>query len=285
MKRLPVFLPVVAAAIRLAVADAPGGAAIGADDDAASRFELGKRHYRGEGVEIDKEKAAGLIRAAAEGGLPEAQGWYGFLLSRGEGVARDEAAAIGWLEKAAGGGVASAQFNLGLLLVKGAGAPKDVARGVALVEKAASGGQVEARARLAEWCYFGAEGVAKDPARAFRWARQAGEGGHAWSQNLCGNMLEWGEGVALDRVEAMRWYRKAAEQGHAKAQASLGRLHASGLAGKRDVVEAYYWLWKSAEQNEWTGINFLKDMVPGMSEAERKEALRRIGVEPARGAP
>jgi hypothetical protein len=44
------------------------------------------------------------------------------------------------------------------------------------------------------------------------------------------------------------------------------------------VVEAYYWLWKSAGQNEWTGINFLKDMVPGMSEEERKAALVRIGM-------
>jgi TPR repeat protein len=91
-------------------------------------------------------------------------------------------------------------------------------------------------------------------------------------------MFEWAEGVALDRGEAMKWYRKAAEQGNAKAQASLGRLLASGLAGKRDRVEAYYWLWKGTEQNEPTAINFLKDMVPGMTEEERKAALEKIGM-------
>jgi TPR repeat protein len=93
-------------------------------------------------------------------------------------------------------------------------------------------------------------------------------------------MFEWAQGVALDRVKAMNWYRKAAEQGNAKAQASLGRLLASGLVGKRDRVEAYYWLWKGTEQNEPTAINFLKDMVPGMTEEERKAALARIGMAP-----
>lgn len=92
-------------------------------------------------------------------------------------------------------------------------------------------------------------------------------------------MLEWGIAVPLDRKASLVWYRRAAEQGNAKARASLGRLLAGGLVGKRDVVEAYYWLWKSAEQEEWNAINFLKDMVHGMTEEERKEALKRIGVE------
>ncbi len=149
MKRVPVFL--------LLLSVMHGSLAAGADVDAAaevvaeggsqavSRFELGKRYYRGEGCGIDKEKAAALIRAAAEDGLPEAQGWYGFLLCRGEGVARDEEAALAWLEKAAAAGVASAQFNLGVMLVKGTGGKKEVDRGVKLVEEAAAAGQVEAR--------------------------------------------------------------------------------------------------------------------------------------------
>ena len=82
----------------------------------------------------------------------------------------------------------------------------------------------------------------------------------------------------------MTWYRKAAEQGNAKAQASLGRLIEGGLVGERDIVEAYYWLWKSAEQGESTGINYLKDLVPGMTTEERHAALRRVGIDPVEEA-
>jgi len=248
-------------------------------DSAEALFISGKRHYLGEGVPKDPAKALVLIREAAEEGLPEAQGWYGFLLASGSGTSRDETAGLLWIRKAAAAGVPSAQFNLGQMLMKGSGAERDPAAAADWITRAAEGGQVEAQAKLAEHFYFGTDAVEKDVAKALPWAKRAAEAGHAWSQNLYGNLLEWGETVPINRTLAMDWYRRSAEQGNAKAQASLGRLYASGLVGKRDVVEAYYWLWKGAEQEEWNAINFLKDMVPGMTEAERKEALKRVGME------
>lgn len=246
---------------------------------AEGRYELGRKYHRGEGVERDPDKAAKWIRLAADAGHGGAQGYLGYLYSKGEGVDKDEDEAIRWMRLAAGQSVPSAQLNLGLILLRQGDAGS---RGEAVewIEKAAAGRHTEAMAKLAEYHHFGLNGVEKDPAKALHWARLAAEGGHTWSENLYGTMLEWGLGTKVDRNAAMDWYRKAAGKGDAKAQASFGRLLASGLVGKRDVVEAYYWLWKSAEQGEATGINFLKDMVPGMSKEERHAALRRVGIEP-----
>lgn len=247
---------------------------------AQEQYELGRKYHRGEGVATDPDKAAHWIRLAAESGHSEAQGYYGFLLSQGIGVAKNEVEAVAWMRKAAEAGVASAQFNLGLMILKGTGTTKDSKTAVVWITRAAQAGYPEARARLAEYYYFGEGPLEKAPEKALPWARLGAESGHAWSQNLYATLLEFGIGTAVDRGEALVWYRKAAEQGSAKAQASLGRLLEGGIVVKRDVVEAYYWLWKSAEQGEANGINYLKDLVPGMTEEERRAALRRVGIEP-----
>lgn len=279
---LLLFVALLAAAPPSRSAPEEGGANPSA---VAERYELGKRHLRGEGVPLDREKGAALIREAAEAGLAAAQGYYGFLLARGLGVEQDESAALEWLRKAAEQGETSAQLNLGLMLVKGLGTERDAAGGLDWIGKAAEAGHLEAQAKLAELHYFGLEGLKKSPERAAPWARRAAEGGAAWAQNLYGSMLEWGRGVELDRLLARDWYRRAAEQGEAKAQANLGRLVATGLAGKRDMVEAYYWLWKAMEQGEVTGTNGIKEILPSMTQEERHAALRRVGIDPERSGP
>jgi hypothetical protein len=137
----------------------------------------------------------------------------------------------------------------------------------------------EADYQLGKRLFLG-DGMERDLVEAAALMRSAAESGHAGAQGYYGFLLSKGSGLPKDENAAVTWLnRRAAEQGNAKARARLGRLLAGGLVGKRDVVEAYYWLWKSAEQEEWNAINFLKDMVHGMTEEERKEALKRIGVE------
>lgn len=246
---------------------------------ADEQYELGRKYHRGEGVGRDPDKAAKWIRLAADAGHGGAQGYLGYLYSKGEGVDKNEDEAIRWMRLAAGQSVPSAQLNLGLILLR-QGDPGSRGEAVEWIEKAAAGRHTEAMAKLAEYHHFGLNGVEKDPAKALHWARLAAEGGHTWSENLYGTMLEWGIGTKVDRAAAMDWYRKAAGKGDAKAQASLGRLLASGLVGKRDVVEAYYWLWQSMAQGEPNGTNLIKELIPGMTKEERHAALRRVGIDP-----
>ena len=248
-------------------------------DEPSELFEKGKALYTAHSGSEELAQAASLFKEAAESGHAGAQGFYGFLLSRGDGVPRDDGAAAIWMGKAADAGIASAQLNLGLMILQGRVTEATPSSGEAWITKAAESGNQDAQVRLAEIYYFGESGVARNWNKSLQWARKAAEQGNAWAQNLVGTLLESGTTGKVDRREAMIWYRQAAEQGNAKAQASLGRLYESGLVGDRDVVEAYYWLWQGVEQGEPNAINYLKDLVPGMTPAEREAALRRIGEE------
>ena len=59
------------------------------------------RCYRGDGVPLDKEKAAELYTAAADEGDVVAQYTIGYMLDKGDGVEKDRDAAMVWYEKAA----------------------------------------------------------------------------------------------------------------------------------------------------------------------------------------
>lgn len=249
---------------------------VGAD---VQRYEAARKLVSGDTRAEEKAEGAKRMRELSEKGYSRAQGYYGFLLARGIGVAKDEAGARQWLQKAADQGLGSAQLNLGLMILEGKGGEKDLAKGLEWIVRAAEGGEVQAQVKLAEFAYFGHEAYPQNDETSAKWAKEAAEQGDAWSQNLYGTLLESGKLGTIDRKEAMAWYRKAAEQGNAKAQASLGRLLESGLVGERDIVEAYYWLWQGVEQGEPNAINYLKDLVPGMTEEERKAALKRIGQE------
>lgn len=265
--------PLIALAVFLTLTGPASRAVEGGD---LTAYEAARSQIVKSGDEASAKAGVAEMRRLAEKGFDRAQGFYGFLLVQGKAVAKDEKMARVWLAKASAQGLGSAQLNLGLLLLSGRGGEKDPDAGIKWIVRAAEGGDAQAAAKLAEFAYFGHEAVPQDPAVAAKWAKQAAENGDAWSQNLYGTLLESGKLGRVDRKEAMVWYRKAAEQGNAKAQASLGRLYESGLVGERDIVEAYHWLWKAVEQGEPTAINYLKDLIPGMSEEERKAALGRI---------
>ncbi len=70
--------------------------------DAAHTFFIGLAYLGGVDVEVDQERAAGLIRKAADEGLPEAMEKLVSMYRYGEAVRRDYAEAIRWQEKLAG---------------------------------------------------------------------------------------------------------------------------------------------------------------------------------------
>jgi TPR repeat protein len=83
----------------------------------------------------EKEGAQWLMRAGAEEHAAS-QFQLGVLYCTGKGVEKDLPEAIGWYEKAARNGHALAKHNLGVMLIKGMGVEVDAERGARLVKEA-----------------------------------------------------------------------------------------------------------------------------------------------------
>lgn len=93
--------------------------------DAASQFNVGMMHARGEGVAKDYAEAARWFRKAAEQGEVQAQARLGGMYARGIGVERDDREAADWLYRAAEQHHVESQYDLGVLYAKGDGVRRD----------------------------------------------------------------------------------------------------------------------------------------------------------------
>ena len=150
------------------------------------------------------------------------------------------------------------------------------AAAVSWYEKAAAQGSMDARLRLADFYYFGSDGLAKDYQKALPHVKAAATAGNPLAQNLLGTMFEFGHGVDVSRADAMHWFREAALQGNAKAQSNLGRLIRSGDPHGRDAVAVYQWLKLASDQGETTATVMLADLEPSLTAAQKSEAEDRI---------
>ena len=92
---------------------------------APASFALGKLMKNGELGEVNEAKAFGLIKSAAEAGLPRAQNETGANYFAGYGVSKDYAQAYFWFDLAARQGDAFAQLNLAVAYAKGIGVKVD----------------------------------------------------------------------------------------------------------------------------------------------------------------
>lgn len=137
--------------------------------DVEAQFNLGWMYSEGEGVDIDKRKAAEWYTKAAEQGNADAQFNLGVMYSKGEGVAKDKKIAVEWYTKAAEQGNAYSQFNLGNMYRKGEGVLKDQKQAAEWFRKAAEQGDAKAQGAFA-FCYSSGEGVSKDLVLSYAWA-------------------------------------------------------------------------------------------------------------------
>jgi TPR repeat protein len=122
--------------------------------------------------------------------------------------------------------------------------------------------------------YEEGRGVAKDPAEAVKWYRQAAEQNYPPAQYSLGLCFDEGRGVAKDSVAAMKWYRQAAEQNHPHAQGYLGAGYANGQGVAQDFVEAYAWL-SLAGQTIPPAANDRDRLATGMSPEQIFAGARR----------
>jgi TPR repeat protein len=89
----------------------------------------------------------------------------------------------------------------------------------------------------------------RDDSEAYRWFKQAADGGLAEAQYNLGILHATGRGTAPNYAEAARWYRLAAEQGLSEAQFNLGTLYSLGLGVDRDERLAVDWLTRAADDS------------------------------------
>nr|WP_220129671.1 tetratricopeptide repeat protein [Sphingomonas chungangi] len=188
------------------------------------------------------EKAAELLKAGAEAGLPEAQAAYGQALLDERGVASDAVAALGWFRRAAAAGDAMGMNMLGRCFEKGWGTTEDRAEATYWYAHAAQAGLDWGMYNYGSALALGA-GVEKDEAAALGWFQRAGAMGHAKSINFVGIFHEEGRVTLRDRAKAAECYRVAAESGDYRGQFNHARL----LAEDGRLDEAVTWIGRAAE--------------------------------------
>lgn len=119
--------------------------------DVSAQFELGRRYFKGDGLEQNDDEAVRWLRLAAEGGFPRAQAGLGWMYAAGRGVKKDETLSFSWYERAAVAGFPVAQWMLGRYYEMGIGVNKDRELAARWYEKAAAQGNEKAKKRLQEW--------------------------------------------------------------------------------------------------------------------------------------
>jgi hypothetical protein len=125
-------------------------------------------------------------------------------------------------------------------------------------EKAAMQGNLPSAHQLG-LMYLQGKGVARDPAMARKYLRQAARPwmirdrhklGYPDAQFQLGMLYRDGVGVKPDSAAAARWLKRAAEQGHAGAQFALAELLLKDSAVGGDPAGAFFWLSLAVESLE-----------------------------------
>lgn len=152
-------------------------------------FILGRYHFHGIGVPLNKSEACRLFKLAADYAHILAQHWVGVCYYYGYGVPRSLTDAIRWHRVAADSGYACAQYKLGA-------------------------------------CYFAGSGVKLDKAEATRWWRLAANNKHPAAQLMMGYCYRTGDGVTANVAAATRWYQRSADNGCIDTRFELEHLRA-----------------------------------------------------------
>ena len=170
----------------------------------------------------DFEGAAKILRTEAEKGSAEAANALGELYIAGRGVKASPAEALRWFQKAADAALPAGLFNVAALLSRGA------------------------------------DGVAKDPAKAKFLMRSAAEAGSGDAQAAMGQAAE-DEAAARpgtpDFSEARGWFEKAAAQEHPGGLMAMMRFSDRGLDGSPDLVKGAEYCRRAARAGSVVAMN------------------------------
>ena len=150
---------------------------------------LGDWYNSGNGVPLDRVRAAQLYQRACDGGNAMGCTNLGLMYDSGEGVNEDKVRAAELYGHACDGGVAMGCHNLGVIYATGEGVGEDRARAAELFRRACEGGLDVGCYNIGLAYYFG-QGVSPDKSVAQELFQRACEGGH---QDACERLetLDW----------------------------------------------------------------------------------------------
>lgn len=190
----------------------------------------------------DFRGALGDYQQGAALGDPRAMTVIGHMFRNGEGVPVDKAKAAQWYERGADGGSRSAQFSLADMLESGDGVARDVARAAKLYEQSARQGFPEAQFALGISYEFG-QGVPRDRKKAIYWLEQVGKQGDgraSWYASWLKSSLT----PQFRDVDQLRDYVNAKVDARMMRQMNAGNSNCSMVPWvcSRERAEA---IWKS----------------------------------------
>lgn len=214
----------------------------------AAMLRLADMYFDGRGVFRDR-KEAGRLRAAAGEKDAAARAGLCVLYAAGDPAARDYGAAAAWCRRAAQDGDARSRYLYGLLLTRGLGVPRDELESAKWLAAAAGQGLPEAQYVLA-LLYLGGRGVVRDASEAFSLCRKAAEQGLPEAQTLLASMYDEELRTTRNYAQALRWYRRAAGAGDVTAQFNLASMFGKGVGVPADPAQALEWFTRAARDND-----------------------------------
>ncbi|QDX25503.1 CHAT domain-containing protein [Sphingomonas suaedae] len=168
-------------------------------------------------------------------------------------------------------GDAEVMANLGRALTK-AGEGKEA---FPLIERAAAAGSMQAANTLASMYELG-DGVAKDPARAFAYARAGEKSRYVW---IVGRLAEYymkGVGTSPEPKAGLSLYARAADLGNAGAAKDLGDLYRFGRHGvAKDFAQARKWYQRAMDMGDDDSVAALGYMAERGQGGPKDEAEAR----------
>lgn len=183
----------------------------------------GIKYQTGDGVAVDKVRAAQLYTKACDSGNAAGCNNLGLMFSKGDGIGQSKAYAATLFSKACTGGIAKSCSNLGLLYYNGEGVAQNKTQASILFAKGCDGDSASGCHNLG-YLYHKGEGVKQNIAYAAQLYSKACDGGYFPACSNLAGFYDTGQGVEQNKEFAAQLYRKACDGGNTVACGDLKRL-------------------------------------------------------------
>lgn len=219
--------------------------------------KLGESYLKGQGTDVNKEKAFECFKKASEKNS-DAKFNLGRCYLYGWGIAENERQGFRYLNEAAAQNNVNAQHLLADCYLYGWGIAQNDEHAFLWYMKAAEQGFVPAQYSVG-WCYLYGRGTSINDSIAIEWLLKAAEFNNSDSQNSLGDCFLNGWGVTQNDAQAFNYYLKAAEQNHTAAQYSVGWCYLNGRGTEKNHEKAFNRFLSAATQGHAEAQNNLGD--------------------------
>ena len=197
--------------------------------EAEAHYTLAGMAATGRGMPTSDLAAFGHMKEAAARGMADAQYELAGMYSSGRGTKTDKAAAIEWARRAAEQEHQPGQLFLGRLLLESSDKAVS-AEGAQWLDRAAAAGNRQAALVLSAALARGENNLAKDELRAERLVKPLADNGDADAQFILAWLYAFAEKFADRRALARDYLQKAVDGGHPQAGKALEELRAADQA-------------------------------------------------------